>query len=174
MDNFSEQLVKREPTSSDRFKRGFIYAAGVLLTALLAALAFMPFMLGSIWSILCMVLAAGSGYATFFFIQGTHVEYEYTFTNGELDIDKIVAKKKRTPLISTEVRKFTAFGKYNENLEETSDLTVVISSDNIASHEYYAEFIHAEYGNVRLIFSPNEVLLENIRKFMPASLRNNF
>ncbi|MCC8136390.1 MAG: hypothetical protein LIO40_06985, partial [Ruminococcus sp.] len=122
-------------------------------------------------SMLSVILAVGAGYGTYFLGQSTYVEYEYTFTNGDLDIDKIVAKKKRSSLISANVRSFTAFGKYNENLEETSDMTVVLSSDNIASHEYYADFEDEEYGSVRLIFSPDEKMLENIKRALPRTLR---
>jgi hypothetical protein len=119
-----------------------------------------------------MILAAASGYGTYFIVQGTYVEYEYTFTNGELDIAKIIAKKKRAELLSVEVRSFTAFGKYDDELEETEDMTVVITSDNIASHEYYADFQHEEYGNTRLVFVPNDKMLEYIRRFLPAKIRN--
>jgi len=173
MDNFSEQLVKKEPTSAERIKKTVFLIGGIILTALLAAVGIFLMGTGSLWPMLALILAAGMGYATFFFIQGTYVEYEYIFTNGELDIDKIVARKKRHNLISADIKTFTAFGKYNDELEETSDMTIVISSDNIASHEYYADFEHSEHGKVRLIFSPDTRTLENIKKFLPRSLRNS-
>lgn len=170
MDNFAEQLVRKEPTSSDRVKKAAVYAGGILITVILILFAVVQ--LGSAVSMVCMLLAVAAGYGTFFLGQSSYVEYEYTFTNGELDIDKIVAKKKRTSLITADVKKFTAFGKYNDNLPETSDMTVVVSSDNIASHEYYADFEHGEYGKVRLIFSPNEKMLENIKRSLPRTLKN--
>ncbi|MCD7811428.1 MAG: hypothetical protein LUG91_06220 [Ruminococcus sp.] len=170
MDNFAEQLVRREPTSSDKTKKILIYGGGILLTVILIVVAFI-LGFGSLLSMLSVILAVGAGYGTYFLGQSTYVEYEYTFTNGDLDIDKIVAKKKRSSLISANVRSFTAFGKYNENLEETSDMTVVLSSDNIASHEYYADFEDEEYGSVRLIFSPDEKMLENIKRVLPRTLR---
>ncbi|MCD8188264.1 MAG: hypothetical protein LUD57_06625 [Ruminococcus sp.] len=170
MDNFAEQLVRREPTSSDKTKKILIYGGGILLTVILIVVAFI-LGFGSLLSMLSVILAVGAGYGTYFLGQSTYVEYEYTFTNGDLDIDRIVAKKKRSSLISANVRSFTAFGKYNENLEETSDMTVVLSSDNIAYHEYYADFEDEEYGSVRLIFSPDEKMLENIKRTLPRTLR---
>lgn len=172
MDNFSEQLVKREATSSDKMKKFLIYGGGVLITVILVVFSILQ--LGSMFSMLGLLLAAGAGYGTYFLGQSTYVEYEYTFTNGELDIDKIVAKKKRTPMITADVGKFITFGKYSEKMTETDDMTVVISSDNIASHEYYADFVHSDYGKTRLIFSPNETMLENIRRSLPRTLRNQF
>lgn len=171
MDNFSEQLVKKSETSSDRMKKLVIYGGGILLTLILLIISFI--MLGNIISTLCMLLAAGAGYGTYFLGQNTYVEYEYTFTNGELDIDKIVAKKKRSELVTVDVKKFTAFGKYSDDLEETDDMTVVLSSDNIAEHEYYADFDHEQYGSTRLVFSPDEKMLGNIKRALPVKLRNS-
>jgi hypothetical protein len=116
-------------------------------------------------------LAAVAGYGTYYFVQNTYVEYEYTFTNGDLDVDKIIAKKKRHEMLSTSIRKFTDFGKYEDGMEETSDMTVIMATDNIASHEYYADFTDETVGSARLIFVPDERMLENIRKFLPAKLR---
>lgn len=172
MDNFAEQLVVKHPTSSDRAKKMIIFVGGCLMTVLLILVSVMMLGSGSFIPVLGLLLAAGTGYGIYFFMQETYVEYEYTFTNGELDIDKIIAKKKRISLLSVDVRKFTAFGKNTEAGEETADMTVIIGSDNIASHEYYADFDHDEYGSSRLIFAPDERMLENIKKTLPASLRS--
>ena len=109
------------------------------------------------------ILAVGAGYGTYFLVTSSYVEYEYTFTNGELDVDKIIAKKKRTSLLSVEVRSFTDFGRYSDGLEESEDMTVVFATDNVASKEYYADFDHKEYGITRLVFVPDERMLDNIR-----------
>ena len=171
MDNFAEQLVKKNETSSDKTKRLLMTVGGTVLTAVLALFGF--FTIGNpVLSLLGFLLAVGAGYGTFFIVQSSHIEYEYAFTNGELDIDKIIAKRKRKPLLSVEVRKFTDFGKYSDDPEETAEMTVVISSDNIASHEYYADFQHDDYGLTRLVFSPNEKMLENIKRFLSGSLRS--
>lgn len=170
MDNFSEQLVKKNETSAEKSRRFMLMILGILLTIALAVLSFLQLDKPAM-AFLGMLLAAAAGYGTYFIVQGTYVEYEYTFTNGELDIAKIIAKKKRTELLSVDVRTFTAFGKYNDDMEETEDMTVVIVSDNIASHEYYAEFQHEDYGFTRLIFVPDEKTLDNIRKSLPQKLK---
>lgn len=171
MDNFSEQLVVRNDTSMDKLKKFMICGGGILLTVLLAVLSLM--MLGSVYSTLGLILAVGTGFGTYYSGQSAYVEYEYAITNGELDIDKIIAKKRRKGLISVDVKTFTEFRKYTEELPETRDMTIVICSDNIASHEYYAEFEHEQYGKTRLIFSPDEKMLGNIKKALPAKLRHS-
>ncbi len=170
MDNFAEQLVKRSETSADKAKRLILIIVGVFFTVVIAGLAVLQ-LTKPIFAMLGLILAAVAGYGTYFAVQGSYVEYEYTFTNGELDVDKIVAKKKRTAMVSTDIKKFTAFGKYTDGMDESEDMTVVIASDNIASHEYYADFQHEEYGLTRLIFAPDERILDNIKKSLPPQLK---
>ena len=170
MDNFAEQLVKRSETSADKTKRLILIIVGVFFTVVIAGLAVLQ-LTKPIFAMLGVILAAAAGYGPYFAVQGSYVEYEYTFTNGELDVDKIVAKKKRTAMVSTDIKKFTAFGKYTDGMDESEDMTVVIASDNIASHEYYADFQHEEYGLTRLIFAPDERILDNIKKSLPSQLK---
>ena len=173
MDNFAEQLVKKNETSSDKTRRVMMIVVGILFSIALAVLALLQ--LGNpLVALLGFVLAVLSGYGTFNIVQNTYVEYEYAFTNGELDVDKIIAKKKRREMVSTNVRQFTDFGKYSDDLEETEDMTIIFATDNIASHEYYADFNDENVGSARLVFSPDERMLENIVKFLPAKLRSKF
>lgn len=171
MDCFAEQLLKREDTSSDKIKKYLIYGGGIFITVGLIILAVLN--MGSAVSVIMLILAMAAGYATYFFGTSTYVEYEYTFTNGELDIDKIIAKRKRVELISANVKNFTDFGKYSEDMPDSEELTTVISSDNIASHEYYADFECEKYGKTRLIFAPNEKLLEYIKNYLPYNVKRN-
>ena len=171
MDNFCEQLVVREKTGSDRSKYIVTLAGGVIVTVLLVITAFLMMNI-PLMTFAGLVLAVGAGYGTYFLTQDMQVEYEYTYTNGELDIDKIIAKKKRKSMLSVSISKFTDFGKYTEDTpEETEDMTIVIASSNISSKEYYADFSHEEYGDTRLVFCPDEKMLENIVRSLPRNLK---
>ena len=170
MDNFAEQLIKKNETASDKLKRIVLTIIGIIVTLMLLLLAAMQLQNGLVATI-GIILSVVAAFGTFRIVQSSMIEYEYTFTNGELDVDKIIAKKKRSEMLTVNVRKFTAFGKYEDGMEETEDMTVVLVSDNIAEHEYYADFEHEDYGKTRLVFCPNEKMLSNIRKSLPAKLR---
>ncbi len=170
MDNFAEQLVKKNETSSDKTRRVMMIVVGILFSIALAVLAVLQ-LRTPLLALLGFVLSVVAAYGTYNIVQNTYVEYEYAFTNGELDVDKIIAKKKRREMVSTNVRQFTDFGKYSDDLEETDDMTIIFATDNIASHEYYADFNDEEVGPARLVFAPDERMLENIVKFLPAKLR---
>ena len=166
MDNFAEQLVKHKPTGSDRMKTCIILILGMLLT-------FLALIAGFVFSFLLLFVAVAIGVGTFFLYRNSKVEYEYTFTNGELDIDKIINQTKRKEMLTISVSKFTSFGKYtNEIPEETSDMTIVFATDNIVENEYFADFQHESYGNTRLVFVPNEKMVSNIVKFLHPTLKN--
>ncbi len=170
MDNFCEQLVVKKETSGDKARRIGTMISGSLFTLCLVLIAIMQ--LGTpLIALLGLLLAVGAGYGTYFLVTTSYVEYEYTFTNGELDVDKIIAKKKRNSLLSVEVRSFADFGKYSDDLEESEDMTVVFATDNVVSKEYYADFDHKDYGKTRLVFVPDERMLDNIRKFLPVKLK---
>ena len=173
MDNFAEYLVKKNETTADRSKRIAVLVLGIALTTIfiVAGLVFISVLPLFITAV---VLAVGTGFLTYSLIQSMYVEYEYTFTNGELDIDKITAKKKRTSLLSVEIKKFEDFGKYTDGMEESDDMTVVFASDNIEKNEYYAEFQHDDYGRTRLVFSPDQRILDYTVNSLMGSVRNKY
>ena len=205
MDNYAEQLVKREQTGSDKRKKALTYVFGIMMAAVLLMTVVLTFgsimdtsknlslskindvisgsfdyeickkqvFRGALMSIIAVVLAIAAVYGTFAFGESMQVEYEYLMTNGEMDIDKIIAQKKRKTLITVDVRKFESFGKYDDSTDEDENMTVVICSDNIASHEYYADLNHPEHGSTRIIFSPSSKMLEAMKIYMPAKLRNS-
>ena len=172
MDNFAEQLVKNNPTGADRIKNFAMVFIGLFAGIALFGLGILTIGRGII-SFLLFLAAIGAGFGTYLLFKNTKIEYEYTFTNGELDIDKIIAQTKRKEMLTISVGKFTAFGKYDaETPEETSDMTIVFATDNIVEHEYYADFPHEALGSTRLIFVPNEKMISNIIKFLHPSIRN--
>lgn len=108
MDNFAEYMVKKRPDSRDNAKRAGIIALAVVLCAASVFLVFVthiPFIL----LITCAII-----YGAYFLITGTSVEYEYAVTNGEMDVDKIIARRKRVHLITVSTAKFDAYGEMTD------------------------------------------------------------
>lgn len=172
MDNFAEQLVKRQLTKSDRTRNTISLIIGIGLSVFFVVTSILTIGSGGLFSFLGIILAVFSAIMTYINQRNNKIEYEYTFTNGELDIDKIIAQSRRKEMISTQISKFTAFGRYDLSVpEETDDMTIVYATDNIESHEYYADFQHEEYGETRLIFCPNEKMLNNINNCLPRQLK---
>ena len=171
MDIFVEQIVKKPADGKVWTIRILIgLAMGVLLAVSLFVLFIIP--------ILGLAMAFGIFWGGFRLITNSDCEYEYIVTNGEIDVDKIIAQRKRVRLITAKAPTFEAFGEYTDNTPDTdSDVTVVnavgINESSAETKTYYADFKHASAGNVRLIFSPEERVVEAITPFLSSQLKYN-
>ncbi len=172
MDQFAEQLVRKSTTSQDDLKKVMLIVGAVLLTLLSL---FVTFFIAPI----AVVLPVGIVYLAVYLFKLQKVEYEYSCTNGTLDIDKILGQTKRVPMLSIDVSAFTAYGKAGECKESDEELTTysavgtsLMGSEDDAEH-YYAEFDHPENGKCCLYFTPNSRFREALEPFLPRTLRTN-
>lgn len=166
MDRFSEQLIKKEATGKDMFIRGLdIAAAMALIAALIFAFAFI--------GIVSLAVAAAVIWGTVWLLQGTSVEYEYIVTNDDLDIDKIIGKRKRKRLVTVSLKTVTEIGEYRSGERIESDVTVM-AHDETGIDMWYLYADTAKYGKLALVFNPNNNTLYNmIGGFAPA-VRNKY
>ncbi len=164
MDNYKEQLVKKGKDSSDSLKRLLITIAGIFAASILVFLSLQ--FLHNIF--IGLIFAALVLWGTYYILGGLYTEYEYIFTNGELDIDKIMGQRKRKRLITIDLKSSTAFGK-NKSAYNNSNLTLVDVSCRESDNNYYLDFRHKELGNTRLIFTPNDDMLELVEKSLPRT-----
>ena len=88
-DFYTEQLVKRRTTGKVMFAK-----AGLIILTLLSLILLLktPF---------AFILTAALIAADIFLFRNMDLEYEYLFVNGELDVDKIIARSKRKKVFST-------------------------------------------------------------------------
>lgn len=163
MDTFAEQLVIKPMTSGDQAKKiGLIAAAGILcLGFAYLSLTVMP---------LLLLVVCAIAYGGYFLVTGMNVEYEYSVTNGELDVDKIIAKRKRKHMLTVRISDFETFGLESE-AKFDNNLTTFLVGDGDEAHYYAADFQHESLGRVRLVFSPNERILEAIRPSLKRGIR---
>lgn len=166
MDVYKEQLVKKITTSKDDARKFALIAAGISVSALI-----LMFTLPTTFAVIGMFLVAGIIYGEFYIIKGMSTEYEYLFTNGELDIDKISGQRSRKRLTNVKISTATAFGQLTEDFEFDDDHTIILASSGLENDEWYIQFNHKDYGPSYLVFSPNEEMLELVRGSLPRALR---
>lgn len=167
MDSFKEQMIKKENTSKDTTMRFLIAFASIALafgvimfTIMLRYFLPMAFFIGGVII-----------YGGFYLIQNLNLEYEYIFTNGDLDVDKIIAARNRKHLITVKVNDITDIGEYSEG-GGSDRTTVIASARNSELTDWYLDFKHHEYGDTRLIFTPNEDMLRVIKSHLPRAIRS--
>jgi len=119
---------------------------------------------------LLLMLTLLAGFATWYFYVQNCIEYEYVISGDELVITKILAESKRKPLLTVSILKFTAFGNLSEAEPVGSGTTLVLACAEQNADTYYADFDHEDYGQTRLLLSPNEDILLYFAKKLPRNL----
>lgn len=167
-DIFIEYLVKRERTAQTTLLKIGIVLLAVLICA--AALLFGG-ALGAL-SMLAPLLAVGAVYGAYYLITSMNVEYEYSVTNGELDVDQIIAQRKRKRLVSVNCKEVEAFGRYKAAEHQGKNYqTKIIACDNIANPElWYCAVRLKQSGLTLVVFNANQKMLDGIKPFLPRPI----
>ena len=120
-------------------------------------------------ALLLLVLAFGAVGVGLWLAAGVGVEYEYIVTNDEMDIDKIIGKRKRKRMISVDLRRTTDFLPLPECDKDDYDV-VVQASGGLESGAYCMFVEHSDYGRVKIVFDPNSRLRSAIALSVPKQL----
>jgi hypothetical protein len=154
-DVFKEQIVKRKPTAMTT-----VYKAGLVAAVILV------FFVGNLylggWG---LTLALVAGFGAYMLMNRLNIEYEYIFTNGELDIDAIYNKSRRKRLYNGNVKDFEVMA-HVEDKNHTGDFNsaqeTLNYSSGVITNDTYA-FLTAYKGKrVKIIFEPNEMMVKAI------------
>lgn len=156
---YVEQLVKRKTTGKDIL----IKAAMIALTAVTCFFSMLiPFLF-----ILTIVFVG----LDIFVFQQTNVEYEYFYMNGDLDIDKIMAKQRRKRIFSVNLRDIEVVAQKNApELQPYRNLRTIDYSSRQNDADCYVMIV-AEKGQKRkVIFEPEKEILEGMKMLAPRKV----
>ena len=168
MDSFNEYMVRRKKSGVDIAKMAAMIVGAIVLILIL--LLFAQF-LGSF----LLLAVVGVGYLLYIGINMQKVEFEYSVTNGELDIDKITAQRKRKRVVSVRSRDFEYFApKTAEHMSAYNDSTVTARIDatsNTGDEGVYFAIYFKNNLKTCMSFEPTEKMLNDFARFAP---RNSF
>lgn len=161
-DSYSELLVKKKQTAKDTIIK-------FLLIGLIAVTAVVGIVFIFAW-IATLIL----GVVAYFVLPNLDLEYEYVYVNGELDIDKIMAKSKRKRLKSFELSKLEIMAPVNSHRMDyqnhNTNLKVLDYSSGEKDHKIYAMIIPDEKDVYKVLIEPDRELLENMKKSCPRKV----
>ncbi len=165
MDFVNEFIVRRNRTGNDYLMMAGYLILGVILTLL--GLNFAPF-LGSMF----LLPVAGIWYGVYYLISLSNIEFEYTMVNGELDVDKIIARKRRKRVISVKSSDFELFAPHKPEItahQKQNGVTILDCSGVRSGDAYYA--LYSKDGKrTMLIFNPTDKMLDDIQRHVPRTL----
>ena len=174
MDVFSETLVKRKYTPKDKTKIKILFAT--LLCCSVIFILVIPFL--ALTSGLAYITTASLAiYGIIIFVvwrtlKKMQLEYEYIIVNDTLDVDMIVAQKKRSRLITIELKTVEAAGRYTQGqFEGRAFETVIHAEKNLEGHEnFYITLSHPTARRTLIVLTPNEAMLSALHKTLPRQI----
>ena len=167
MDTFMEKLVTRKKTMTDY----------LIITATVIGSLLLIFVVLSIPILmrmgLSLLLAAGAAYLGYWVITSRNIEYEYIVTNGELDIDIIISKRKRKRIFSASCKDFDIVSpvkssRFDQSVQSISNR--IDASSSIDSPDAYFITLNYKGEKTLVIFEPTEKMLNNFRIFIPRKV----
>ena len=152
-DVFKEQIIKRKTTPRDTLKRAGLVVAVIVVIFL--TFAYIPQF--------APILIIVAGIAAWYLMSYLKVEYEYAFTDGELDIDVIYNRSRRKRLFSARVNDFETMAHVNDPMRAgdfQGAVQVLDYSSGVVSDDTYAFLINYKGRRTKIIIEPNAVMLK--------------
>ena len=170
-DIFVEYLVVKKNTGKDTLIKLGLFLAAIVIS-MLSFLILFPIGAGGIG----MLLVAGAFYGAYYLASARNKEFEYIVTNGEMDVDCIMARRKRKRLITVKCKDFEAIGPYDPAKHQNKNYkTRIIACDSESSkHVLYCVVHHKTLGETLVVFNATARILEAFRVFIPRLLLNDF
>lgn len=160
-DTYTELIVKRKTPTTYVVLKGVLIGVTVV-TFLLGLLNQIAFFAGIVLVVI-----------DYFLITSWDLEFEYLYVNGTLDIDKIMSKSKRKRIRSLDMEKLEIIAPINSHHLDSykngkfKELDV---SSGVKEHKQYIMIINDDNERLKIIFEPNDKILDNIRTIAPRKV----
>ena len=149
MDNFNEWIVKRKKSAVDWLTTAIIWMAGLLVLYFSFGLLAVQ---NQLMPTVMLLVDAGVIYGMYRLLTAQNVEFEYSVTNGDMDVDKIIARRKRVRL-----------------LNDASITKRIDASSNTHAQNTCFAIYYKNSEKVCLVFEPTQGMLDDFARCMPRS-----
>jgi len=123
-----------------------------------------------LFTLITVLLSAGCAVLFFFKRDQLRTEYEYTFTNGEMDFAMVFNNQKRKNLGTMRVRNVEAFGPVSGNAFKRyvsmKDIKINNWFLNRGAELYYFYFQKEDKKRL-IVIEPSMEMVELIKKYLP-------
>ncbi len=162
VDYFYEQLVKTYKTGLYK-----IANAAIFVVALIAMQEFSK-------NLILAIILLGVAGVCFFYKRNLFVEYEYQFTNGEIDIEKILEMKKRIKVATFHIKGVALLAPEDSEAVKSyqnKPSAVVKCYPATAKAPVYVAMVTEGKNKMQLKFVPDEKFLEYCFKYNPRAVK---
>ena len=169
MDIFVEQIVRKKKDGKDM---AIIFSVWMALLVICTALViFIPAIVMTYAPLMIGGLIAG-GYGAWWVSTGRNREFEYCITNGSIDVDEIIAQRKRKRLVSVNGEKVEAAGKFDDQVAAKGYDRIVVAAPSLREEGlWYFSYRSKKNGHTLVVFTPDERMLTAFKSSMPRLLQ---
>lgn len=162
MDIFVEQIIRRKSSPVDILIGLGVTLAGLVL--MIACFLYIPSFLFFVFAGVC--------FGIYWVVSSRNLEFEYSVTNGDLTVDKIINRRSRKRVLSLDCKDVETMGKYkaSEHASKSYDKKFFVGILANGVDGWYVSARTQKYGHVLLVFDPNDRVLDAMRPFLPRQL----
>lgn len=159
---FVEQIVKRK-----------ISISGILMRAIAIILVLAGIFSMMIIGALGLTITALLIYLTYIVWGYTSIEYEYSFLNGELSVDKIMGQRKRKTIACYDIKnaEIIAPSMSDEVVSKINNTITKDYSTRCRNANIYSMIVNDSDGRKQVVFEPNEKILDAMYHVRPGIVR---
>ena len=169
MDFFTEYIIKQKKSN---FK--ILAAAGMIILTIAVWLITLPFSVLPLASSFIVLIDAAVAYGAYLVITSFNIEYEYCVTNSEMDVDKIINRRKRKRIVTLKFTGIEIMAPVNDSRfrdEENGEFADVIMAAISPDHpDAYFIIFEKDGKRTKLIFNPSEKIVETAAVFAPRKV----
>lgn len=162
MDTFIEKIVRRQKKTKDRLMTsGLVFLGFVLFIVVLN----IPFL-----QTFNIFILAAIVYGIYYLSSSTNIEYEFILTNDELDIDKIVSRRKRKRVFSASCKNFDVLARVSSEkyAQETRNIKKRIEAiSSINSPDVFFATLNYKGERTVVLFEPDERMINLFKTYIP-------
>lgn len=172
MDNtFMEKIVRKRRDSKDH-----LMIAGLIVLYIILLFASFVFLRE-----FGVFIAFGGGWGVWWLISGTNKEYEYSVTDHFVDIDCIIAQRKRQRVFAGSAKEFEICARVNSDLyreySKGSHKLMNYAPTEDPNKNYFlvtknnAKKAKTKGETVMVIFEPDDRMIPSLKKYNPSRIK---
>lgn len=164
MDMFTEVLLKRKK----HFKE-YLIIVPLVIVGVIGTLAYYIFLSGGLLAGVGLAAVVFMWWGIYLIYSKNNLEFEYTVTNGDVDIDMIIAKRKRKRLISFNAKSIQLMAPVEQLISERFDKEIDASAHDERFDVYFID-VQTREGRVKILVNPSEKMLNILKTFRPQNI----
>ncbi|MEE1077185.1 MAG: hypothetical protein UHY68_08005 [Acutalibacteraceae bacterium] len=170
MDAYTEQIIKHKKTYRD-----FLIKLAMIMSifAVLSLGLILGIYVNFYFMFIGVACATYDIYLCHRVITGLDVEYEYQVTNNNLQIDKIMSKRRRKSILSIDIKKIEGFDKISDNRlnADRCDKVMQLGTYDDDPSQYRFIVQTNKYGKIMVVFAPNQKVLNAIKLHLKPEVK---